>query len=625
MPSPVQAAKARIDLSRYELSLDGQRVKLERQPMELLVLFVQRQGQLVTRDEIVDRLWGKDVFVDVERSVNAAVRKIRSALRDDTANPKYLETVVGKGYRFIGTIEVTGTPATSPLPPGREAALPVPVPGYWNLTRIAVLLLLGAMVAIGTWAIAKWRAGRTVPEAANIRSIAVLPLQNLSGDPSQDYFADGMTEELTTNLGKISSLKVISRTSAQNYRSSYKSAPQIARELNVQAIVEGSVMRSGNKVRITTQLIDAQHDKHLWAESYDRDLGDILAVQNAVALEIARQVRIKLTSLEQQRLAQHTPVNQHAYDAYLRGRYALTTQSPDGVKEALPLFEQAINLDATYAPAYAGLADTYSLLANYGVLSPDDAFPQAIAAARKAVQLDSLSAEAHTALAYPEHHYFWHWGVAEDEYKTAIALNSSYPTAHLRYAEYLSSVARHDEAIAEMQRALELDPLSPVYSANLGRFLYHARRYDDAIEVLKQTLARDSNRVYARLHLAMCYEEKGTYKEAREEFQRTQVSFNGQPGPGVAHFYALTGESAKASHIAERLKRTAGDSDWFFLAGIYAALGDKDEAFSALENAYKKHDFFLVFLRVHPYMDPLRSDARYEQLLQRIGLNAAVP
>jgi TolB-like protein/DNA-binding winged helix-turn-helix (wHTH) protein/thioredoxin-like negative regulator of GroEL len=619
MPAPVQAGRPRIDLSSYELTIDGQRVRLERQPLDLLILFVEHKGELVSRQQIVDRLWGKDVFVDVDTGINAAVRKIRSALRDDPANPRYLETVVGKGYRFIGDVELAGPAAeTSEL----ASASPVPASRSRNLIRPALFALAAAIVAAGIWGIAsRWRRTGGLA-AAEIRSIAVLPLQNLSGDPAQDYFADGMTEELTTDLGKISALMVISRTSAQNYRGSQKSAPQIARELNVQALVEGSVLRVGNRVRITTQLIDAQHDKHLWAESYDREVGDVLTVQNAVALEIARQVRARLSPLEQHRLNQQAPVIPEAYDAYLRGRYALTTQSAEPLKQALPLFQQAIALDASFAPAYAGMADAYSLLANYGVLPPDQAFPQAMAAARKALQLDSQSAEAHTALAYPEHHYFWNWKTAEDEYKTAIDLNPSYPTVHLRYAELLSSAGRHEEAIAEMQRAIQLDPLSPVYFSNLGRVLYHARRYDEAIDVLRQTLARDPDRVYARVHLAMCYEETGRYDEERREYQQIQAAFQGQPGPGLAHFYARTGQLQRAQRIAEQLEDAARDSDWFLLAGVYAALGEKDQAFASLENAYRRHDFYLVFLKVHPYMDPLRSDPRYADLLQRIGLEA---
>ena len=620
MPADTQTGKPRIDLSRYQLTVDGRRVKLERQPMELLIFFAQRKGELVTREVIVEKLWGKDVFVDVDRSINAAVRKIRSALRDDPAEPKFLETVVGKGYRLIGELEVVGASPASGDDSVQAAERTRAVShGERHSYRVALALFLTAALLSAAFALWRWRSAQN-SQASSIHSIAVLPLANLSGDPSQDYFADGMTEELTTDLGKISSLKVISRTSAQRYRGSNKSAPEIAHELKVDAIVEGSVIRSGNKVRITTQLIDAVHDRHLWAEDYERDIGDVLSVQSTVALEIARQVRTHLTSAEQQRLEQHALVNPDAYDAYLRGRYSQTTQRPDSLKEGLPAFQQAIDLDPTYAPAYAGLADTYSLLANYSVLPPSEAFPQAEAAARKAVQLDPASAEAHTALAYPEHHYTWDWAAAEHEYKTAISLNPSYPTAHLRYAEFLSTVGRHDEAIAEVHRALELDPLSIVYGNNLGRFLYHARRYDEAIQVLNQNLGLDPKRVYGRFHLAMCYDAKGMYPEAQEQFQRIASSTGGHPGVSEAHLYATMGESAKARAIVAQLRRDAGDSDWFFIAGVYAALGEKNEAFACLEKAREKHDFFLVFLKVHPYMDPLRADPRYSTLLREIGL-----
>jgi TolB-like protein/DNA-binding winged helix-turn-helix (wHTH) protein/Tfp pilus assembly protein PilF len=620
MPAEVQAGKPRIDLSRYELSLDGRRVKLERQPMELLIFFAQRRGHLVTREDIVARLWGKDTFVDVDGSINSAVRKIRSALKDDPASPKCLETVVGKGYRLIGEVELVGAPSEVALSSAQDVLEPAAPQSNRTLRRAltfgAVLVLL---LAAASW----WRLrGNQEPgiAAVQMHSIAVLPLTNLSGDASQDYFADGMTDELTTDLAKISSLRVISRTSTMPYGGSRKSLPQIARELNVDAIVEGSVSRSGNTVRITAQLIDAKTDRHLWAESYARDLGDILAVQNTLALEIARQVRTRLSTTEQQRLGRQAPVNPDAYDAYLRGRYTQMTQSPEGLKEGLPIFLQAIALDPTFAPAYAGLADTYSLLANYRVLSPSAAFPQAEAAARKAVELDANSTEAHTALGYPEHHYTWQWAAAEHEYRTAISLSPSYPTAHLRYAEYLSSVGRHDQAITETRRALELDPLSLVYHSNLGRFLYHARRYDEAIEVLRKNLELDPSRVYSRICLAMCYEEKGMYAQAGEEFERTRTAFGGRPTIASAHLLARSGQIQKARALANTFRQHAEDSDWFLLAGLYAAVGDKDEAFACLQQAYDRHDFFLVFLKVHPYMDPLRSDARFARLIRDIGL-----
>jgi TolB-like protein len=292
---------------------------------------------------------------------------------------------------------------------------------------------------------------RTVPNASTIRAIAVLPLQNLSGDAAQDYFADGMTDELTTDLAKIGALTVISRTSAMRYRGTREALPQIGRELNVDAVVEGSVARAGDMVRITAQLIDVKSDRHLWAESYERDVHDVLGAQSAVALDIARQVRTKLTSAEQDRLEKRRSVNSAAYDAFLRGRYLLTTQSPEALQAAEAAFREAINGDPAYAPAYSGLADSFSLLANYGALSPKAAFPQAEAAANRSLELDASLAEAHASLAFVKHHYDWDWSRAEQEYRTAIQLSPSYSVAHLRYSEYLSTMGRHDEAVAEIR------------------------------------------------------------------------------------------------------------------------------------------------------------------------------
>jgi len=585
--------------------------------MELLILLAQRKGQLVSREDIVAKLWGKDVFVDVDQSVNAAVRKIRIALKDDPATPRFLETVVGKGYRFIGEVEVA---TTSPDVPGATDPEPGRAPDVKS-NRFRRLLLVGIAVVtlmLISLAVQYWRepygAGQT------IRSIAVLPLANLSGDSAQDYFADGISDELTTDLAKIGSLRVISRTSTLRYKGTNKALQEIARELTVDAVVEGSVVRSGSRVRITAQLIDARNDRHLWAESYERELEDILAVQSSVALEIARQVRTKVSSEELERLQRHRSVNAGAYDAYLKGRYALTTQSPNAIEEGLAAFQQAIDLDPGFAPAYAGLADTYSLLANYGVLSPGDAFPKAEAAARKALDLDPTSPEAHTAAGYPAHHYRWKWAEAEQDYGKAISLSPSYATAHLRYAELLSTEGRHDEAIAEMHTALDLDPLSLVYRSNLGRFLYYARRYDEAIQELNRTLELDPMRLYARLHLGMSYEAEGRFAEAGQALEKFAADEGGGPGPSLAHFFAVSGQPDKARQIAESLRNQSNDSQWFFTAGVYAGLNDRNQAFLCLEKAYQKRDFFLVFLKVSPYIDPLRSDPRYSGLARRIDL-----
>lgn len=608
-----------LDVRSGELRKRGLRVPLQQQPLQILLMLLNRPGEMVTRQELQEKLWPGGTFVDFDRSLNKAVVKLREALGDDPDSPRYIETLPRRGYRFLAMAPEGVSPIPSNPAATETSIVPVPEEKAHRYRPIAVggLVAAIALTSLGAVLWRRWQYGTSV----QVRSIAVLPLDNLSGDSSQDYFADGMTDELITDLGKIGTIQVISRTSVMHYKGTRRTVPEIARELKVDAIVEGSVVRSGQKVRITAQLIAAPSDKHLWAESYERDVGDILGVQNSVALEIARQVRIRLTSAQQERLQRYRSINSAAYDAYLVGRYSQTTQSAEGIKKGLPAFGQAIELDPSYAPAYAGLADTYSLLANYFVLSPKEAFPQAKAAAKKALELDPDSPEAHTALGYPENHYTWDWVAAEREYKIAIALNPSYATAHLRYAELLSNLGRHDEAIAEIRRAQELDPLSLVMRSNVGRFLYFARRYDEAIQELQETLQLDPGRVYAHLHLGMCYEAKGMWSEALNEFEQVKTAFNGHPGAALAHAYAETGQTAQARTIAHDLRRGAGDSDWFYIASAYAALGEKDEAFRCLEKAFQTHDFYLSFLKVHPYMDPLRPDPRYSDLLHRIGLH----
>jgi TolB-like protein/DNA-binding winged helix-turn-helix (wHTH) protein len=620
MASETQTGKPRVDISRYELSVNGERVKLERQPMDLLIFFVQKRGELVTREEIIDKLWGKDVFVDADRSINSAVRKIRTVLGDDPAQPQFLETVVGKGYRFIGEIEVVKPAEDTNL--GRLPAAAVAPP-----TRIGPALLvsaaLAAVVAAAVWGWLQWR--RSITGASgSIRSIAVLPLANLSGDPAQEYFADGMTDELTTDLAKISALRVTSRTSAMRYRDAHAPVQEIARDLKVDAVIEGSVARSGNRVRITAQLIDARNDRHLWAESYERDLKDVLDVQNTVALEIASHVRVTLTPEERESLAAHSTVVPEAYDAYLRGRTELGKQRQEPLRKGLEYFQQAISLDRLFAPAYAGLADSYSLLVNYSALPPLEGFPKAKSAAFKALELDHNLAEAHTSLAYIEHHFDWDWAGAEAEYKLALRLDPNNAVSHLRYAEFLSNLTRHDEAIREVRLAHDLDPLSLVIQSNIGRLLYYARRYDEAIPELKQVLVSDPHRVFARVHLAKCYEQKKIYSEALTEMETVRAEFQGEEGIGEAHLFAVMGRVRDAHRILKYQEQPPPDGaqNWQFIAGAYAGLGDKDRAFRWLDQAYQNRDFFMTFLKSDPTMDPLRSDPRFNALLKKMGFPA---
>ena len=627
VPRVLRFGAFEADLHARELRKQGMQIKLQEQPFQLLAFLLEHAGEIVTREQLRQKLWPADTFVDVDNSVNAAVNRLREALGDSAESPRFVETLPRRGYRFVAPVtEVKGPERGS----GAENANAITqarseedhMAGGFNtrdsLGKLSLaLVLFVTMVVALVWVWEKWRA----QSAPQITSLAVLPLTNLSGDPSQDYFADGMTDELTTNLATIRSLRVISRTTMMQYRDAHKSLPQIAEELHVDAVVEGSVVRSGSTVRITAQLIDARQDHHLWAQSYEREVNEILSVQDSVALDIASAVKAELGPEEHESLARHRSVKPDAYESYLRGRSKLGKQAQEPIKDSLQDFRRAIDQDPLYAPAYSGLADAYSLLANYGALLPQEAFPPAKAAALKALSLDPSLAEAHASLAFVKNHYDWDWPGAEREYKRAIELSPSYAIARLRYARYLSYLARHDEAIAEIKHAQELDPLSLVIQSNVGIVLYYARRYDAAILESRKTLETDPNRVWSRVFLALSYEQKEMYREAIQEQERVKAYFKGAPNVGLAHVYALSGRTTEARRILKEVEREEdSDSAWFVIAGCYAALGEKDRAFNRLEKAYAKRDFFLPTVAVNPWMDPLRSDPRFRDLLQRIGL-----
>jgi TolB-like protein/predicted Zn-dependent protease len=480
------------------------------------------------------------------------------------------------------------------------------------LAGVAVLLAAGTLA----WR-APWRTA-----TAPIRSIAVLPLQNLSGDPSQNYFAEGLTDELTTNLARIGSLRVISRTSTLQYGENRKPMLQIGRELNVDAVIEGSVVRSGNRVRVTAQLIDARRDVHLWAQSYERELGGILELQDFVARDIATQVKASLSPEASAAFASHPMVNPEAYEAYLRGRNELGRQTEEAIRNSVQHFQRAIDLDPLYATAYAGLADSFSLMANYQVLPPKEVFPRAGAAARKALALDPASAEAHASLAFAKHHFDWDWPGAEAEYQRAIQLGPSYPMAHLRYAGYLSNAGRHEEAIREIGRARQLDPLSLTVASNVVQVLFYARRYDDAIREVQSQLALNPDRIWSHVLLAFAYTQKRMYPQAIAECEQAIKLRGDGPGVSLAQAYALAGQAQPARRALRELEKpdAAGMVDWFFIAGVYTALGDREQAFAWLEKAYENRDFFMTYLNVYPFLDALHSEPRFVRLQERVGL-----
>ncbi|HYY72306.1 MAG TPA: tetratricopeptide repeat protein [Candidatus Bathyarchaeia archaeon] len=485
----------------------------------------------------------------------------------------------------------------------------------WLAVAAAVLL------SFGVFYVRAWLTHRNA--LVRVQAIAILPLENLSQDSGQDYLADGLTEALTTDLGKLRVFRVISRTSTMRYKGTKKSVPEIARELNVDAIVEGAVLRSGNRVRITAQLIQAPTDSHVWAETYDRDLRDVLDLQADVARAIAAQIRGKLSSS----LDPHgvTPLNPEAYELYLKGRYARDEGSQDGLKLAFEYFRQVLEKDPGYAPAYAGLADSYARLPFYSETRPEEAFPKAKAAAVKALQLDPTLAEAHASMAYVKTYYDWDWAGAEAEFRRGLELNPNNADVHHSYSRFLASLGRIAEARGELKRAQELDPLSLLIQANAGVISYFGREYDQAIQELRAINGLDQKFHVPDWGLGLCYEQKGMYEEAITQFQKAiAVAGRGPNGlASIGHAYGLAGQRSEARKILVELearsKKTYVSS--YQIALVYLGLRQNDQAMKQLENAYREHSTLLTYLKMDPRFDPLRSDSRFRDLLGRIGLH----
>jgi eukaryotic-like serine/threonine-protein kinase len=490
------------------------------------------------------------------------------------------------------------------------------------LTSAIFFLALIALVLASKMGMFR-RSGGT---ATSVRSLAVLPLENMSHNPEQDYFAEGMTEALTTELAQIGALRVVSRTSAMQYKEAKKPLPQIAKELNVDAVIEGSVLRSGNKVRITTELIQASPEQHLWAKSYDTDLRDILNLQSQVARSVAEEIRVKLTDQQQLRLRMtRRSINPEAHDAYLRGRYYWNSGKPEDVSKAQQYFQQAIDKDPLYAPAYAGLADYYSVLPFYTGARPEEVFPKAKAAVSKALQLDDSLADAHASLAYILTYYEWNWSEAEVEFQRALTLNSNDASTHHRYSRYLASLGRIDEALSEIKKAEQLDPLSPLIKANIGVIYYFGRKYDLVADELRKLLNENQNLAVAHWGLGLAYQQKGMHAEAISELEKADVlekhaSTNTIASLGNA--YAEAGQKSKAlqtlSELENRSKQEPISKYQFAL--VLVGLGEKEEAFTALEQAFRERSTLLTYLKMDPRFDSLRSDRRYTDLLRRIGL-----
>jgi len=478
-----------------------------------------------------------------------------------------------------------------------------------------VLALIAAMaVAVAVWS---WW-GR--PSAAGaITSIAVLPLENLMNDPEQDYFVDGMHDALISELGKISALRVIGRTSVLGYRDAPKPIPEIAQELKVDAVVEGSVLLVSGEVKITAQLVAASPERHLWTDSYTRSVSNVLSLHSEVARAIAKEIGLALTPAEETRLASVRAINPEAYEAYLKGRYYWNKRTEEGLKTGLKYFEQAIEKDPGYALAYAGLADSYVVLVDWSFFPPKEAHPKARAAAMRALEIESTLAEARTALAWVRYKYDWNWLEAERGFKRALELNPNYATGYQWYAEFLMAMGRFDEALVEIRRAQELDPLSLIISAIKGYILYYARQYDLAIEQCRKTLEMDPNFVPAHLYLLWCYAQKGMDEEAIAEYQILQELIG-----KVALLNYVAVVPMERSELRKALDELIKLSQQIYvpptsIALIYVSLDEKDQAFQWLEKAYEERDMRMPFLKVWPGFDPLRDDPRFQDLLQRMN------
>ncbi len=681
MQVPVRVRKVRfgafeVDLHSGELHKQGIKIKLHDQPFQVLAMLLEHPGDLVTREHLHQKLWPADTFVDFDVGLNSAIKRLRDALGDSAESPRFVETLPRRGYRFIAPVEevpagVGGREAQQSPTPGSAAPGGAPVstqpraaaPSFrqpelekdrTKTNRVRYSLLLGGVAAAVLLALlfglnvgelrerllGKASAGGA---AGRIRSLAVLPLENLSKDPEQEYFADGMTEALITDLGKISELRVISRTSSMYYKGTRKTLPEIARELNVDAVIEGAVLRSGDHVRITTQLVEAASDRHLWAESYERELRDMLTLQGEVARDVAKQVNIKLSQEEQTRFASAHAVDPKALEAYLKGRYELYKMTLEGTKKSIDYFAQALDKDPTYARAWAGLSEALSLPSvPQGTWDshPQEVLAKAKAAALKALELDGALSEGHLSLGLVLEKD-WLWSGAEKEYQRAIVLDPNNARAHGVYGLQLMAQGRLEEAIAETRRAQELDPLSPLMHRDLARALSAAGRYDEALAQYREVAALGGAMSYpTHRRMALAYERKGMEREALAELLaalRTPKNWL-ESTPSLPE--KVEDRGAK-QQLAARVERKCASSGYpeakrvflhgdvlhiapragpIWTAADYAELGLKDKAFEWLDKAIDVRNMNMELIKVDERFVPLRSDPRFGDLLRRIGL-----
>src|SRR5271170_5262580 len=614
-----------LDVRAGELRKRAVKLRLQGQPLQVLAALLNRPGDLVTREELRAQIWTSDTFVDFDHSLHNAIARLREVLGDSAETPRYIETLPRRGYRFIGRLE--GVAVESPLDVPAQTEHPGELPVDRSLTKPRTMLVYPILALLVT-GFAVWlsRTGAHSASAAHrLSSIAVLPLENLSGNPSEEFFADGMTDQLITDLAKVGSLRVISRTSVMQYKGTKKPLPEIARELNVDAIVEGSVIRSGERVRVTAQLVRASSDQHLWAETYDRDRGDVLELQGDVAESIAQQVRAQLTPQQQAQLRSTHVVDPAAYDAYLKGRLYFTNESsnPDSLKKAQQNFAESILKDPNFALAYAGLADSYVYLAFDGVLPQETAYRSAKEALAKAVQLDDTIGEAHDTLGVVSWRFDWNWDAADREFNRAIALAPSYSCAHEDRAMFLGFVGKRDEALAEIAQIDQLDYSVSSASAEAITY-YELKDYPELIAASKRGLLLDPQNAFLHYLLGIGYEASGALPEAISEYQKVMKIWD-DPNAAVAlaHAYSAAGRKAEANKILHDLQRKSEETSVppYTMATIYAGLGENDKAFEFLEKACSQKSLDVsLFLTSDLRLDNLRPDPRFQSLLRGMAL-----
>lgn len=612
-----------VDVAAAEVRKNGVRVKLQRQPFEVLLTLLDRPGQLVTREELRNKLWPADTFVDFEHGLGSAINRLREALGDSTGQPRYVETVPRRGYKFIAPIENhASVQALHSIAAGQNDRATRSKRLYLYTSLCAALLSTFFLIAFFQPSLRERLSGIG---AERIESLAVLPLEDLTRDSEQEYFADGMTDQLITDLAQIPSIRVISRTSVMPYKNAHKPLQQIARELNVAGVVEGTVLRSGERVRITAQLIQVRNERHLWARSYEGDLRDILTLQDHVARDIAAEIRAKLTPGVEGRLSAVRIVDPEVYEDYLKGRYFWNKRTEAAVFLGINYFQVAISKDPHYAPAYAGLADSYLVLAGYRVASPTQMLPLAKTAALKALEIDDSLAEAHTPLAVLRVEYDLDLPGSEREFQRAIQLNPNYATAHHWYGEeVLSAMGRFPEALAELKRAEELDPLSLAIKTIHGYVFYLARDDDRAEAQLRGTLELDKDFAVAHMFLGRVLAHKRMLPEAISEFQ-IAADLSREPfyRAWLAYGYAISGNADRARQLIDELMELPKNKyvPPLDMAVIYTGLGERDQALRWLQKAHEEHAAYFPAINVDPVFDVLRSDPRFQNLVDRIRLN----